>query len=80
MEEDPKYRHFYVNGELHFSLWARLDSNKTKEQVLEEFYEDKGWKFLSWYCGWKVKDAKISEDTLRVDITVREPKEKPHKG
>jgi hypothetical protein len=70
------YRHFYVNGKLEFSYF--YDPNITdKDKILEEFYKDHCWKFMCYYCNWKLCDGvEFSDDLLHVYLKVKEVKVK----
>ena len=74
-EPDRQLRDFYVNGKLEFSLWFEPEV-EDKDQIIEEFMDDRDWKFMSWYCGWTFVSAEFSDDLLRVDIKVRTRKRK----
>ena len=71
-----KHRCFFVNGVIRFAFFfdpAIIDPDK----IVNEFLICRDFISLSSYCGWKVKDTKISEDLMRVDIRVSVPMEKP---
>lgn len=74
-EEIRKHRHFYVNDVLKFGFFfdpAIVD----KKVIVDEFLKCRDFKSLADYCGWKVLKTSISDDLMRVDLEVKEEKDK----
>jgi len=72
-DTDLPTREFYVNNRLEFALWCD-PSERDKKKILDSLYEGHDWKFMVWYCGWKVKSVRFSKDLMKVYITVTEKK------
>lgn len=64
-----KHRLFYVNDKMEFALFYDA-SIKDPKVIVDSFLASKDFKCQAAYCGWKVKNTKISKDLKRVDITV----------